>query len=407
MEHGSQEHGLLVAEVNLTDISTTPLPEPPRELWVLILKSIAMVLIMVAAAFGNLLVIISVLKFRKLRGITNYFIVSLAFADFLVATSAMPFNASMEMTGKWMFGRIMCDIFNSNDVLFSTASILHLCCISMDRYIAIMKPLQYESKMTKRRAAIMLCITWGASALISYIPIHTGIYTTPEQKKDFNLDPYLCTFVVNQGYAIVSSTVSFWSPCFIMLFVYFKIFREARRQEIQIRAMQRQMMPLRPVPNASLNRTRANSMDSNDTSNASFATGPGDESSENEHALVLNAVAVRQDRRKMRKEHKAAKTLGIIMGAFILCWFPFFLWYFISSMCGDNCPQSDILVSVLFWIGYFNSCLNPIIYAFFNREFRNAFKAILCCNKRRRHKYNGYDASSFASEYRGSFRVSR
>ena len=66
--------------------------------------------------------------------ITNYFVVSLAVADMLVALCAMTFNASVELSGKWIFGSIMCDVWNSSDVYFSTVSILHLCCISVDRY---------------------------------------------------------------------------------------------------------------------------------------------------------------------------------------------------------------------------------------------------------------------------------
>jgi len=65
--------------------------------------------------------------------ITNYFVVSLAVADMLVALCAMTFNASVEISGRWMFGSLMCDIWNSFDVYFSTASIMHLCCISVDR----------------------------------------------------------------------------------------------------------------------------------------------------------------------------------------------------------------------------------------------------------------------------------
>lgn len=67
--------------------------------------------------------------------ITNYFVVSLAVADMLVALCAMTFNASVEISGRWMFGSLMCDIWNSFDVYFSTASIMHLCCISVDRWV--------------------------------------------------------------------------------------------------------------------------------------------------------------------------------------------------------------------------------------------------------------------------------
>lgn len=82
---------------------------------------------------------------------------------------------------------------------------------------------------------------------------------------------------------------------------------------------------------------------------------------------------------KIRREHKAARTLGIIMGAFVLCWLPFFIWYLSISLCGDDCYCPDIVVEVLFWIGYFNSTLNPLIYAYFNKDFREAFRNTLVC----------------------------
>ncbi|KAL1450003.1 hypothetical protein WDU94_002466 [Cyamophila willieti] len=100
------------------------------------LKILLMLFIIISAIFGNLLVIVSVMQHRKLRVITNYFVVSLAFADMLVAFGAMGFNLSVEIFNRWLFGYFMCDVWNSLDVYFSSASILHLCCISVDRYYA-------------------------------------------------------------------------------------------------------------------------------------------------------------------------------------------------------------------------------------------------------------------------------
>lgn len=54
--------------------------------------------------------------------------------------------------------------------------------------------------------------------------------------------------------------------------------------------------------------------------------------------------------------------------------------YISVSLCGkERCPCPDIVVAVLFWIGYFNSTLNPLIYAYFNRDFREAFRSTLQC----------------------------
>ncbi|KAL1137997.1 hypothetical protein AAG570_009692 [Ranatra chinensis] len=178
--------------------------------------------IMLGAVLGNALVIISVVRHRKLRIITNYYVVSLALADLLVALCAMSFNASVELTGRWLFGPVMCDVWNSLDVYFSTASILHLCCISVDRYYAIVRPLQYPITMTHRTVSFMLANVWVLPALISFTPIFLGWYTTREHQQYRKLHPHVCNFVVNEYYAIISSCVSFWIPGVVMVTMYFR-----------------------------------------------------------------------------------------------------------------------------------------------------------------------------------------
>lgn len=80
--------------------------------------------------------------------------------------------------------------------------------------------------------------------------------------------------------------------------------------------------------------------------------------------------------KRFRMETKAAKTLAIIVGLFILCWLPFFTMYVVRAFC-DNCIQ-PLLFSILFWLGYCNSAVNPMIYALFSKDFRFAFKQIIC-----------------------------
>lgn len=196
------------------------------------IKSSIMAFIILAALLGNLLVIVSVMRHRKLRVITNYFVVSLALADMLVAIWAMCFNFSVELTnGRWLFGYFMCDVWNSMDVYFSTASILHLCCISVDRYYAIVQPLDYPLIMTTGRLGVMLAVVWCSPALLSFLPIFMEWYTTEEHLEYRKNHPNVCGFTVNRPYAIISSSVSFWVPGVIMLFMYYRIYMEADRQE--------------------------------------------------------------------------------------------------------------------------------------------------------------------------------
>ncbi|KAJ8913838.1 hypothetical protein NQ315_003747 [Exocentrus adspersus] len=79
-----------------------------------------------------------------------------------------------------------------------------------------------------------------------------------------------------------------------------------------------------------------------------------------------------------KRERKAAKTLAIITGAFVMCWLPFFILALLMPLCGDGCTISDYIMSFALWLGYFNSTLNPVIYTIFSPEFRQAFKRILC-----------------------------
>ncbi|XP_033219588.1 octopamine receptor beta-1R-like [Belonocnema kinseyi] len=342
------------------DPSEDKTQENHLDLVILISKATLMGFIVLCALFGNLLVIVSVMRHRKLRVITNYFVVSLALADMLVAIFAMTFNASVEISGRWLFGYFMCDVWNSLDVFFSTVSILHLCCISVDRYYAIVQPLDYPLIMTNMRLGTMLSVVWCSPTVMSFLPIFAGWYTTDSHLNWRKSNPNLCSFRVNKVYAVISSSVSFWVPGMIMIAMYYKIYREADRQE--------RMLYRSKVAAALLNKhLQINGI------SAGLAGLPPPEPLPEEPPITSSS--------KMKRERKAARTLGIIMSAFLACWLPFFLWYLITALC-DSCESGQIVTAVVFWVGYLNSALNPLIYAYFNREFRAAFRKTLesCCS---------------------------
>lgn len=87
--------------------------------------------------------------------------------------------------------------------------------------------------------------------------------------------------------------------------------------------------------------------------------------------------------KRLKREKKAAKTVGIIVGGFMICWSPFFTAYLLKAFCADCTPP--LLFTIFFWLGYCNSAVNPFVYALFSRDYRYAFKKLLTCRCRREH----------------------
>jgi len=87
----------------------------------------------------------------------------------------------------------------------------------------------------------------------------------------------------------------------------------------------------------------------------------------------------RERRARGRRERKAARTLAIITGTFVVCWLPFFIVATVRPFCGQPCREAipSTVVSLIAWLGYVNSLLNPLIYTVFNPDFRRAFRRIL------------------------------
>ncbi|XP_029300726.1 alpha-2B adrenergic receptor-like [Cottoperca gobio] len=80
----------------------------------------------------------------------------------------------------------------------------------------------------------------------------------------------------------------------------------------------------------------------------------------------------------VNREKRFTFVLAVVMGGFVICWFPFFFSYSLQAVCPETCSIPNPLFKFFFWIGYCNSCLNPVIYTIFNHDFRKAFKRILC-----------------------------
>ena len=282
---------------------------------------------MLVTILGNSVVILSICHFKQLHSPTNVLILSLAVVDLLVGVIVIPICTITTIYGCWFYGDTYCQIHTSFDVFFTTLSILHLICIAVDRYQAICNPLHYSRKITMSVAVMMVCACWSLAAVYSF-----GLFfskTTVAGLEDLMSSTDclgICNIYLSPLWGILDSTFCFFFPCTVMVCLYTQIFVVAKKHVRKI----------------------------------------GDKST------CLN------DRGRgglIRAECKAAKTLSIVLGVFIFCWMPFFMNSIIDPLTGFRTP--GLLFQVLYWLGFFNSACNPIIYALFYPSFKKCFQYII------------------------------
>nr|XP_040043254.1 D(1A) dopamine receptor-like [Gasterosteus aculeatus aculeatus] len=335
---------------------------------------------------GNFTVCVAVCRFRHLRAkVTNIFIVSLALSDLLVAVLVMPWKAAAEVAGFWPFGDF-CKTWLACDIMCSTASILNLCVISVDRYWAISSPFLYERSMNKKVASVMIGVTWTVSVVISFVPVqlnwHRADADDPSVGEVTGGVGGSCDSSLSRTYAISSSLISFYIPVAVMIVTYTRIYQIAQMQIRMISSLER------AAEHAQNCRSSVPELCPHLCAEIGASSYQSRVSVHPESRRP--AESHRELKVSIRSEAKVLKTLGIIMGVFVCCWLPFFVLNCALPFCpGPKAPGSrrgphcvdEKTFDVFVWIGWSNSSLNPVIYAF-NADFRDAFLRLLCCRGR-------------------------
>ncbi|XP_017291706.1 trace amine-associated receptor 1-like [Kryptolebias marmoratus] len=265
-------------------------------------------LLSVVTVCGNLLVIISVLYFKQLHTPTNFLILSLAVADLLVGIVVFPLTMTFSPSFCMYHRDVFCKIRSSFGMYFCTCSILHLCCISVDRYYAVCQPLMYKSKISHHVVLVMIAVSWIVSALIA-----TGV-VIPNSIEKFQERGFLVVLMTTT----VGVIISFYLPLVIMLCIYLKIFLVAQRQAQSI------------------------------------------------HTRIKCGATV------SKMERKATKTLAIVLGVFLLCWTPCFISVTFSTFSNILIPVPVIetLIWLALTNSTLNPFIYAFFYIWFRSAFK-------------------------------------
>ncbi|EDO49367.1 predicted protein, partial [Nematostella vectensis] len=287
-------------------------------------------LLLVSTVAGNSLVCLAICLDHRLRNSTNWFIASLAVADLLYGLIGLPFRI-VQTSGTRVFTLNECFLWIWADMVCAAASIANLAVISVDRYLKITKPFQYHIRMTHKRALLAVVAVWIYSAILASLSIMPW-----PGAKGVHLFEQSCTNL-NQVFYTVANIVAFILPLLILVLNYVMVYVEALKQ---FRKMK----------------------------------------------ILTVATQCKEEKRKQRsviRDFKATKTLAVVLGTFTICWCPFFILFTVTQY------RPLVLFSLppgwrefVFYMTYcvlpnLNSACNPFIYAYFNSEFRRAFRKIL------------------------------
>ncbi|XP_051986398.1 5-hydroxytryptamine receptor 2A-like [Xyrauchen texanus] len=328
--------------------------------WVALLIS----LVIIITVAGNILVIMAVSLERKLQNATNYFLRSLAITDMLLGILVMPVAMVTILYGyTWPLPSALCPIWIYLDVLFSTASIMHLCAISLDRYIAIRNPIHHSRSNSLTRARIKIMAAWTISVVISMpVPV-LGLH---DHSKVFRNESCQLT---DGNFVLIGSFVAFFIPLIIMVVTYILTISTLQSEATlcldQLIVQPKWSFTIGLFPRGSLSSERLFSRSSLCHAIDGASRGSG-----------------RRTMQSISNEQKASKVLGVIFLLFVIMWCPFFVTNVMAVVCSSACDEDLVggLMNVFVWVGYLSSAVNPFIYTLFNKTYRAAFARYMRCH---------------------------
>uniref|UniRef100_A0A8B9YS78 Melatonin-related receptor n=1 Tax=Bos mutus grunniens TaxID=30521 RepID=A0A8B9YS78_BOSMU len=291
------------------------LPQPDYPPALIVFMFCAMVITIVVDLIGNSMVILAVSKNKKLRNSGNVFVVSLSVADILVAVYPYPLMLHAMAIGGWDLSKLQCQMVGFITGLSVVGSIFNIMAIAINRYCYICHSLQYERIFSVRNTCIYLAVTWIMTLLAVLPNMYIGTI-------EYDPRTYTCIFnyVNNPAFAVTIVCIHFVLPLLIVGFCYMKIWTKVLA-----------------------------------------ARDPAGQNPNNQLAEVRNFL-----------------TMFVIFLLFAVCWCPINALTVLVAVSpkemADKIPNWVYLAA--YFIAYFNSCLNAVIYGVLNENFRREYWTI-------------------------------
>ncbi|XP_076349058.1 RYamide receptor-like [Tachypleus tridentatus] len=295
-------------------------------------------IIALAAIGGNGIICYIVLADQSMRTVTNYFIVNLAVGDLLMAVLCIPFTFVVNLIlHRWPFGTVLCKVVTYAQAVSVFVSAYTMIAISVDRYVAIIKPLR--PRMTKFQAKLMIVLVWLV-ALIT--PLPTVIVSSLVAIR--SSDSFHCTEVWDHPeqryyYGMALMTLQYFLPLLVLIYTYTRI-------AIVVWVKQ--------------------------------TPGEAEDS---------------RDQRLAASKRKMVKMMFIVATVFTLCWLPFNILIVVGDQDQSIWWHKHIqyVWFVCHWLAMSHASYNPIIYCWMNFKFRNGFHQLIyglpCFRWDRHHLY--------------------
>ncbi|NWY25503.1 CCKAR protein, partial [Pheucticus melanocephalus] len=354
-------------------------PYPSKDLHQII-RILLYCLIFLLSILGNILVITVLIRNKRMRTVTNTFLLSLAVSDLMLCLFCMPFTLIPNLLKDFIFGSAVCKTATYFMGVSVSVSTFNLVAISLERYSAICKPLQSRVWQTKSHALRVIAATWCVSFIImSPYPIYSKL--VPFTKYN-NTTANMCRLlwpsdVIQQSWYTFLLLTLFLIPGIIMMIAYGLISLELYRG-IKFDASQRKSSRERRMSTCSAKYEDGDGCYLNKTKRKRKM--PLQQLSAMSHNKIERVRSNSSSANLMAKK-LVIRMLMVIVVLFFICWTPIFsvnAWRAFDTASADR-RLSGAPISFIHLLSYTSACVNPIIYCFMNKRFRMAFLATFTC----------------------------